>query len=133
MNLRRRNRINSEVSVSSLNDIMFFLLLFFLITSTLVNPNVIKLLLPNARSGKAVSKQTITISVTKDLQYYINNKPVPFEGLESELLKQIIDLNEATVVLRIDNALSVQNLVDVLEIGNRIKVKMILATQLPAK
>jgi biopolymer transport protein ExbD len=128
MNLKRRHRVAPEVSTSSLNDIMFFLMLFFLITSTLVNPNVIKLLLPKANAGTTVNKQPITISVTKDFQYYINNKAVSFDLLESALSSAIAGTTEPTAVLRVDNSISVQDLVNVLEIGNKLKVKMILAT-----
>lgn len=133
MNLRKRNRIHAEVSTGSLNDIMFFLLLFFLIISTLVSPNVIKLLLPNATSGKAVSKGTITLSVNQDFQYFINNQPVAYESIESELLRVASGIAEPTVILKVDKTVPVQNLVDLLDIGNRIKIKMILATQSPKK
>ena len=128
MNLRRRHRIAPEVSTASLNDIMFFLLLFFLIVSTLVNPNVIKLLLPKASAGQTISKQPVTISITSDLQYYINNRPIQFEGLKDELSAAIAGISEPTAVLRVDKGISVQDLVNVLEIGNKLKVKMILAT-----
>ena len=128
MNFKRRHRIAPEVATASLNDIMFFLMLFFLIASTLVNPNVIKLLLPKANSGQTVSKQPITISVTKDLQYYINNKPVPFDGLEVALKAAVTGTNEPTAILRVDKSLSIQDLVNLLSLGSRLKVKMILAT-----
>ena len=131
MNLRRRPRIHAEVSTGSLNDIMFFLLLFFLITSTLVSPNVIKLLLPNANSGKAMSKQTVTLSVNKDKNYFINNKPVEYALLEQTLIGIARDLQEPTVVLKVDQSIDVQTLVNLLDIGNRTKIKMILATQNP--
>jgi len=131
MNIRKRNRIHAEVNTGSLNDIMFFLLLFFLIVSTLVSPNVIKLLLPNAASGKAVSKGTITLSVNQDLNYFINNKPVIYQNIESELLKSAAAITEPTIILKVDKTVPVQNLVDLLDIGNRLKLKMILATQIP--
>jgi biopolymer transport protein ExbD len=129
MNLRKRQRLHAEVSTQSLNDIMFFLLLFFLIVSTLVSPNVIKLILPNANSGKAVSKKTITLSVNSEKQYFIDNKPVPFENIE-ETLKTIMNkIDEPTIILKVDKSIQVQDLVDVLEIGSRIKIKMVLATE----
>jgi biopolymer transport protein ExbD len=111
-----------------MNDIMFFLMLFFLIVSTLVNPNVIKLMLPKASAGQTVSKQPVTVSVSKDFQYYINNKLVPFVELESQLAAAVSGMPQPTVVLRVNNSITVQNLVDVLEIGNKLKVKMIMAT-----
>jgi biopolymer transport protein ExbD len=129
MNLRKRNQIRAEVSTSSMNDIMFFLLLFFLITSTLVSPNVIKLLLPNAHSGKSVSKQTITVSVSEKLEYLINSKVVTLNTMEAELKQAIASNNEPTVIVKMDRTVPVQNLVDLLDIGNRLKIKMVLATQ----
>jgi biopolymer transport protein ExbD len=110
---------------------MFFLLLFFLIVSTLVSPNVIKLILPNAKSSPAVSKKTISVSVNADKQYFIDNQEVPFGSLESTLTTMMAKIDEPTVILKVDKALSVQDLVDVLEIGNRHKIKMVLATQAP--
>ena len=128
MQLRRASRMKSEVSTSSLSDIMFFLMLFFLIISTLVNPSVIKLILPKSDAGKSVSKQTITITVDAEKKYYINNAPVAYEELEPKLASQTQSLQDATVVLRADNTLPVQIIVDLISIGNRLKVKMVLAT-----
>ena len=129
MNLRRRTRLTSEVNTSSLNDIMFFLLLFFLITSTLVSPNVMKLLLPKADSGKAMSKQNITVSVNSDLEYYIDNKPIAVTDLEPTLLQRISGMPEPTVILKVDKTVQIQSLIDLLDIGNRNKIKMVLATE----
>ena len=129
MNLRRRNRAVGEVYSASLNDIMFFLLLFFLITSTLATPNVLKLLLPNAKSGTKSVKHPISISVTEDLQYAVNNTPVMPDQLESELTKLIAGQPDPTALLKVDKTIQVQNLVDLLDIGNRLKIKMVLATQ----
>jgi len=131
MNLRKKNKIVAEVSTSSMNDIMFFLMLFFLIMSTLLNPNVIKLTLPSSRHNQVIHQKEITISVTKDLQYFINNKPIAFNMLENQLTGMLLNDKNATVILRCDNSLSVQDLVNMLEIGNKLKVKMILATKSP--
>jgi biopolymer transport protein ExbD len=108
---------------------MFFLLLFFLILSTLANPSVVKLLLPKNKTSQAVSKPQISLSVTADKTYYINNTAVPFNQLENQLKKVTQNINEPLVVLRFDNALTVQDLVDVLQIGSNLKIKMVLATQ----
>jgi biopolymer transport protein ExbD len=129
MNLRRNKSYTAEVYTGSLNDIMFFLLLFFLIISTLVNPSVIKLLLPKSPPAQTLSKQQISLSVDSDKKYYINNNEVLYENLESELVKSTTGITDATVVLRIDNALTIQDLVDILAIGNKIKIKMVLATK----
>lgn len=128
MNLRRRNRAVGEVYSASLNDIMFFLLLFFLITSTMATPNVLKLLLPNAKSSTQSVKHPITISVTEDLQYALNNTPVTSDELEPALVKLIAGQPDPTALLKVDKTVQVQNLVDLLDIGNRLKIKMVLAT-----
>ncbi|TPG66012.1 ExbD/TolR family protein [Hymenobacter nivis] len=131
MNLSRRHRLTSHVETGSMNDIMFFLMLFFLIVSTMVNPNVIKLLLPSAKSSKQVMKQPITVSVDAAGAYFVNKKPVQPTELETELTALIgqNNLDTPTVVLRVDASQNVQKLVDILEIGNRLKIKMVMATQ----
>ena len=128
MNLRKRHKITAEVATASMNDIMFFLLLFFLIVSSLANPNVIKLLLPNSKSAQNLNKQQISISVTKDKRYFIDNRQIAFNDLEPLLKSRMSSLQEPTVILRLENTLTVQDLVDVLEIGTRLQVKMVMAT-----
>jgi biopolymer transport protein ExbD len=128
MKIKRNRHFKPEVSTSSLNDIMFFLLLFFLIVSTLANPNVIKLLLPASNAAQNINKQQITISVTENKEYFIDQTKVSLRDIESILKAKITGIEEPTVVLRFANSLSVQDLVDVLEVGTRLKVKMVLAT-----
>ncbi|MCX7987499.1 MAG: biopolymer transporter ExbD [Bacteroidales bacterium] len=131
MNLRSKNKFRAEVSTSSLNDIMFFLMLFFLITSTMISPSVIKLTLPSAKYHQTVRKTEVSISITSSHQYYINNQPVEFEKIEPELMRLVPDPEKVTVVIRCDKDVPVQNLIDVLQIGNKLKIKMILATKAP--
>lgn len=110
---------------------MFFLLLFFLIISTLGNPNVIKLLLPkSSKSTHDVSKQPVSLSITKDKVYYINNTPVPFPELEARLVEATSKMDEPTVVLRAESSLTVQDLVDAMSLGAKLKIRMVLATEL---
>jgi len=129
MNLQSKNKHHAEIFTSAMNDIMFFLMLFFIIVSTLLNPNVVKLNLPGAKNSQSLHKKEILLSVNKDLQYFVNNKQVTFEQLPLALNKEISKDREAFVVLRCDNTLTVQQLVNVLEIGNKLNVKMILATK----
>jgi biopolymer transport protein ExbD len=128
MRLRRKNRFAAEVSTASLNDIMFFLLLFFLIVSTVANPSVIKLMLPKAAKSQSLNKQSISVSVSKEKKYYVNNTPVPFVVLENAISRAVEGIAEPTIVLRTDKSLTVQDLVDVLSIGNKLKIKMVLST-----
>src|ERR687889_73647 len=102
MDLSRRRKLSSHVETGSMNDIMFFLMLFFLIVSTMVNPNVIKLLLPSAKSGKAVAKQQINLSVNDKGEYFINKTPIVPDNLEQELGAVVAGIEEPTVVLRVD-------------------------------
>jgi biopolymer transport protein ExbD len=129
MKIKRRHDFQAEVATASLNDIMFFLLLFFLIVSTFANPNVIKLLLPKASSNQTISKKQVTLSITPDKQYYLDQTLVRPENLELALTEKKKLINDLTIVLRADASLSIQDLVDVLEIGKRTDVKMILATE----
>jgi biopolymer transport protein ExbD len=131
MKFRRRSRLHSEVSTSSLNDIMFFLLLFFLIVSTMVNPAVIKLTLPRAQGEQTVSKKMVTVSISKDKKYFIDAdaSPVSFDQIEPILTEKLKNIDDPTVVLRVDNSLTIQDVIDVIQIGSKLKIKMILATQ----
>ncbi|MEO6189210.1 MAG: biopolymer transporter ExbD [Saprospiraceae bacterium] len=129
MNIRGRKREGAELSVESLNDIMFFLLLFFLIISTLANPNVIKLMLPSSKQSEQTSKKPVSISVTKDKLYYIEKQLVPYDKITSTLQSYLAKTPDLTVVLRLDQNLKVQDMVDVLQIGVDLKVKMVLATE----
>ena len=128
MNIRRNKRFTPEVSTASLNDIMFFLLLFFLIISTLSNPNVIKILLPTADTAQNISKQQVSLTVTPDKKYFINQTEINPNDLEQAIARSTQDIESPTIVLRIANNLNVQDLVDVLEIGVKLNVKMVMAT-----
>ena len=129
---RRRHKEGAEVSTESLNDIMFFLMLFFLIVSTLVNPNVIRLSLPNSKSNSSMAKQPIILSVDKDKVIFVNKQQVNIEDLKSKLSSLMTGKENPTIVLRLDQSLSVQDLVNIMQIGNELKFKMVLATA-PAK
>ncbi|MCD0466924.1 biopolymer transporter ExbD [Flavobacterium cupreum] len=128
MSIKRKRRFHAEVATSSLSDIMFFLLLFFLIISTLANPNVIKMTLPKAKANEKTNKQLISLSVTEDKKFYIDKEPVDFENLETSLMSKIGDNKEQTVVVRIPFNLQVQDLVDVLQIGVKNNLKFVIAT-----
>ena len=128
MAIKRNRRFHAEVHASSMSDIMFFLLLFFLIISTLANPNVIKMTLPKSKTNEKTNKQFISISVTEDKAFFIDKQPVRFEELEKELLAKIGTDREQTVVVRIPFNLQVQDLVDVLQIGVKNNLKFVIAT-----
>ena len=87
MKLKRRHKFRAEVATASLNDIMFFLLLFFLIIATVVNPNVIKILLPKSDSNQTLSKKQISLTITADKTYFLDKEPVSFQQLEPKLME----------------------------------------------
>lgn len=128
MAIKRKRRFHAEIATSSLSDIMFFLLLFFLIISTLANPNVIKMTLPKAKSNEKTNKQYISLSVTEDKKFYIDKQVVSFEELETTLLSKMNSQKDQTVIVRIPFNLQVQDLVDVLQIGVRNNLKFVIAT-----
>jgi biopolymer transport protein ExbD len=129
MKLRKRLEFKPEVATGSLNDIMFFLLLFFLLVATFANPNVIKLLLPKSASNQTLDKKQITLSITKEKNYFIDKEQIQFNKLEGSLKAIKQRINDVTIVLRTDNSLTIQDLIDVLAIGNKLQIKMILATE----
>jgi biopolymer transport protein ExbD len=129
MNLSRRHRrTRAELQTSAMNDIMFFLLLFFLIASTVTNPNVIKLSLPKASSGKSISKKTITVSITGDLKYYVEKKQINETDLQATLGNYRQQADQLTIVLYVDKTVAVQNVVSVLDVAQKLNIKIVLAT-----
>lgn len=129
MNLRKKQRgVTAEVHTSAMNDIMFFLLLFFLIASTLTNPNVIKLLLPKSSSGKPVSKKTVNVSISKDLKYTVDKKPVTLADLPTILTGYKKLATELTIILYVDKSVAIQDVVEVMDISQKLDIKLVLAT-----
>jgi biopolymer transport protein ExbD len=126
MNLRGRNKITPEFNMSSMTDIVFLLLIFFMIASTLVTTNAIDILLPTA-SGKTENKKSISVSIQKDLVFYIDQKEVEVQNLESELIKLLQNETAPTLVLRAEKSVPVDYVVKVMDIANRNKYKIILA------
>lgn len=130
MNLRRRHKAASEVYSSSLNDIMFFLLLFFLIASTTATPSVLKLLLPNAKTGVQSVKHPIVISISADQQYGLNDQIVTRENLEAAVVLAVKGQTDPTALLKVDKSVPWQDVVFLLDIGNKNKIKMVAATNM---
>ena len=128
MKLNNRKRNKPHVFTDSLSDIMFFLLLFFLIVSTVANPNVVKILLPKSGATEVLSKKQITLTVTTEKRYFIDKKEYPFEELETAVQEATANVTEPTIMLRLDKDLVIQDLIDVMAIGAKLKIKMVLAT-----
>lgn len=132
MKIERRKLRTAEVYTASLNDIMFFLLLFFLIVSTMITPSTIRVLLPNSKTSEdSVIKKQISLTITADHLYYLNKKQITFEDIEpklSVLLKNKTKKEELIVLLQADKSLNLQDVVNVIDIGNKLNVKMVLFT-----
>ena len=126
MNIRGRNKISPEFNMSSMTDIVFLLLIFFMIASTLVTTNAIDILLPKA-SGKTENKKSVAVSIKKDLSFYIDQSKVEVQNLETELLQLLQKEASPTLVLRAEKSVPVDYVVKVMDIANRNKFKIILA------
>lgn len=128
MNLKKRSKRLIEFSMSSMTDIVFLLLIFFMLTSTLVSPNALKLILPKS-SGKTLAKQSVSVSIDQDKQWYFNEDPIAFEEIEIRLSAVAnTEGEEATVVLNAERTVPIEEVVRVMSVANRLKIKMILAT-----
>lgn len=132
MNLRRKNREGAEVFTDSLNDIMFFLLLFFIIISTLVNPNVINLDPPSSKVTNPLSKGEVNLAVDAQHNFFVNNLPVPFDQLEPVLKAETDAKDTKSVILFMDKGLTVQDVADVMQIGAKLGIKFALSVN-PSK
>ncbi|MDB9775250.1 biopolymer transporter ExbD [Vicingaceae bacterium] len=127
MAIRSRNKVSANFNMSSMTDIVFLLLIFFMLTSTLVSPNALKLLLPSS-SSKTLAKQTVSLSITKELDYYINEDQVQFEFIEPMLLKKLSGDVDGSIILHVDKTIAIEEAVKVMDIANRNKFKLVLAT-----
>jgi biopolymer transport protein ExbD len=128
MNIRGRNKVTPEFNMASMTDIVFLLLIFFMIASTLVTTSAIDIILPKA-SGKTENRKSIAVSIKKDLTYYIDQKRVGESVLESQLIDIMSTQESPTIVLRAEKSVPVENVVKVMDIANRNKFKVILAVQ----
>lgn len=134
MAIQMRNKRDTNFSMASMSDLVFLLLIFFMLTSTLVAPNAIKLLLPNS-SSKTMSKQSVTVYVNSARNIYVEERRVDPSNLENVLFSQIRNEAAASVVLRADKTVPVQDIVVVIDAVNEInrknntKHKVILATK----
>ncbi|RLJ97673.1 ExbD/TolR family protein [Tenacibaculum discolor] len=128
MNLRGRNKVNPNFNMSSMTDIVFLLLIFFMLTSTLVTVSAIDVLLPKA-GGKTENNTSIAVTITKDASFYIDKTKVSNVNLERELLTKVGVDKKKTVVIRGDQNVQYKNVMQVIDIANRNKLKMILAVK----
>lgn len=130
MNLRKRQKGTVEVHTSALNDIMFFLLLFFLLASAVVNPQVVKLLLPRSESGQqSTAQKTVTVSINEKLEYFVEKKQVNLEGLKAAVEVYQQASPDLTLVLYVARGVSIENTMQVFDVANQLKIKVVLAVE----
>ncbi len=128
MNLRGRNKVSPEFSMSSMTDIVFLLLVFFLLTSPAITPDALDLILPKAK-GKTSNKQNLSVSITKELDYYVNKERVSENGIESFITSELRGVEEPTIILRAEEGVPIENAVKIMDIANRNKYKIVLAVR----
>jgi biopolymer transport protein ExbD len=127
MALKRTTRPSIEFSMSSMSDLVFLLLIFFMLTSTLIAPNAIKLLLPKSNNQTQASPK-VAVSISEDLKYYVGKKQVSFEQIEMLLQKQLATEKDPTISLHADKSVPIEYVVKIMNIAKDHKYKVILAT-----
>jgi biopolymer transport protein ExbD len=126
MNLRGRNKVNPTFNMSSMTDIVFLLLIFFMLTSTLVTVSAIDVLLPKA-GGKTENNTSVAVTISSKSLFYIDKRAVSSVSLESEILKSVGVDKKKTIIIRGDQDAPYKNVMKVIDIANKNKLKMILA------
>lgn len=128
MNLRGRNKVKAEFSMSSMTDIVFLLLVFFLLTSSNVTPDALNLVLPKAK-GKTSNQQNASVSITKEGAYYVNKGRVSEYGIEEELKAALAGQDQPTIILRAEEGVPIEKAVLVMDIANKNNFKVVLAVR----
>ena len=128
MDIRGRNKVNPNFNMSSMTDIVFLLLIFFMITSTLVTTSALDILLPKA-SGKTENKKSTSVSITKNLSFFIDNKKVNENRLEQDLLATLEGKENPTIILRAEEGVPIEKAVKIMDIANRNRFKVVLAVR----
>ena len=128
MDLKGRNRISASFSMSSMTDLVFLLLIFFIILSTMVSPYALPVDLPNS-SNKSKEKQNISVRIDQDLIYSVNNQIIDKSLLEEKISSTPIKGDERKVILHVDKKVPSGTLVEVLDMAKKNEWKIVLATK----
>ena len=123
---KTRNKVSTEFNMSSMTDIVFLLLIFFMLTSTMVTTNALDLVLPKAK-GKTDSNKSTSVSIDKDLNFFIDKDQVNEADLETQLLALLGNSPEKAIVLRAEKSVPLEKVVQVMEIAYRNQIKMVIA------
>ncbi len=129
MAIRSKNKVSTNFNMSSMTDIVFLLLIFFIIASTLISPNALEVLLPKATSNPKPSPQTVNVSITEDLKYFVNKDEVDEQEIETQLLAFVEGKEDPGIILRAEKSVPIENVVIIMDIANRNKLKLVLATK----
>lgn len=133
--IQSRNKIDPNFNTATMSDLVFLLLIFFMLTSTLISPNAIKVLLPKSTSGQTMAKQNVTVSIDTNYQFFVENQPTPEAELAAAIANYLGGINDGTIKLHADKTVPVQYVVAVIDAVNKIntstgqKHKVILATE----
>jgi biopolymer transport protein ExbD len=127
MAIKMRNKVSLEFSMASMSDMVFLLLIFFMISSTLISPNAVKLLLPQS-SNQINAKPFTSISITADLKYYVETQPTDFSQLESVLRSKLNGTEDPTISLHTDRSVPIGEVVKIMNLAKNNNYKLILAT-----
>lgn len=127
MDLRGRNKVSAEFSMSSMTDIVFLLLIFFMLTSTLVTTSALDLVLPKSKA-QTVKRQDLTVVINAAGDFFVNDARVAENELERSLLRELAGKQDAVVILKADESVPTGTTVKVMDIAYRNRLKMVLAT-----
>ena len=128
MSIRSKNKVSTNFNMSSMTDIVFLLLIFFVIASIHISPNGLDLLLPKSKATVVGAKKNLTVSITKELQFAVNGTFVDLSTLEQQMMSQLQDLEEPGVILEVDQGVPFEEVVKVMDIANRNKLKLVVKT-----
>jgi biopolymer transport protein ExbD len=127
MNLGSKNKIDAGFSMASMTDLIFLLLIFFMLTSSFVTPSGLPVNLPTSKAS-TIEVQKVSVTVTKDLKYFVNDKPVTKGTLEGELKSRLSGAG-GSVILHIDKSVPSEHLVYVAGLATSLEAKVVIATK----
>ena len=127
MAIKRKSKINSNFNMSSMTDIVFLLLIFFMVSSTLINPNALRLLLPES-TNQTSDRPIVVVSIDKNYTFYLNEKVIPFSMLERRLVEELKEQDDPCISLQADKSVPLEQIVKVMNIAKDQKYRLILAT-----
>lgn len=129
MNLQSKNKISTTFSLASLTDIIFLLLIFFMLTSSFVTPSAVPVDLPSTKVSKSLIAKQLEVTITKELEYYINDQSITLDQMEPMLKDKLQNIESPKIVLNIDKTVAVEYLVKVASIANKLGAKIAIATE----